>query len=139
MMKKIQLIISFFISIGIFSQNQQLDFGDFPRPIPSTSYNVTYQEMPMTTATGVPNISIPLGGISSQGDKISENITLSYNPYNVNDEDFVSEAGLGWTLFSGGVISRQIVGGSDEQFDNTAASNYNINALIVTLAFIFTL
>lgn len=127
-MKKIQLIISFFISIGIFSQNQQLDFGDFPRPIPSTSYNVTYQEMPMTTATGVPNISIPLGGISSQGDKISENITLSYNPYNVNDEDFVSEAGLGWTLFSGGVISRQIVGGLDEQFDNTAASNYNINA-----------
>lgn len=82
----------------------------------------------MTTATGVPNISIPLGGISSQGDKISENITLSYNPYNVNDEDFVSEAGLGWTLFSGGVISRQIVGGLDEQFDNTAASNYNINA-----------
>lgn len=128
MMKKLQLIIYLFISIGIFSQNQQLDFGDFPRPIPSTSYNVTYQEMPTSTATGVPNISIPLGGISSQGDKISENITLAYNPYNVNDEDFVSEAGLGWTLFSGGTISRQVVGGLDEQFDNTATGNYQINS-----------
>jgi len=127
-MKKLQLIIYLFISIEIFSQNHQLDFGDFPRPIPSTSYNVTYQEMPRSTATGVPNISIPLGGLSSQGDKIGENITLSYNPYNVNDEDFVSDVGLGWTLFSGGSISRQIVGGLDEQFDNTAASNYNLNS-----------
>lgn len=126
-MKKIQLIISFFISIGIFSQNQQLNYDEFPKPVPSVSYNATYQEMPVSTATGIPNISIPVGGISSQGDKISENLTLSYNPYNVNDNDFVSEVGLGWTLFSGGTISRQIVGGLDEFFDNASASNYNLN------------
>lgn len=127
MMKKIQLIISFFISIGIFSQNQQLNYDEFPKPVPSVSYNATYQEMPVSTATRIPNISIPVGGISSQGDKISENLTLSYNPYNVNDNDFVSEVGLGWTLFSGGTISRQIVGGLDEFFDNASASNYNLN------------
>lgn len=127
-MKKIQLLIYLFISIGIFSQTQQINFGDFPKPVPSTSYTSTYQEMPISTATGVPNISIPLGGISSQGDKIAENLTLSYNPYNVNDEDFVGEAGLGWTLFSGGAISRQIVGDLDEQFDNTSLYNYKVNA-----------
>lgn len=113
--------------IKVFSQGQQLSFGDLPRPVPSTSYNVTYQEMPMSTATGIPDISIPLGGISSQGDKISESIILSYNPYNVNDEDFVGEVGLGWTLFSGGSISRQIINGLDEVFDNASHSDYNLN------------
>jgi len=126
-MKNLQLIIYLFISIGTFSQSQQLNFGDFPKPVPSTSYKATYQEMPMSTATGVPNISIPIGGISSQGDKITENITLSYNPYNVNDEDFVSEAGLGWTIFSGGTISRQIAGDLDELYDNASTGNYSVN------------
>lgn len=127
MMKKLQKITFLLMSIGIFAQSQQINFGDLPRPIPSTSYNVTYQEMPMSTATGVPNISIPLGGISSQGEKIREDLTLSYNPYNVNNEDFVSDVGFGWSLFSGGSISRQIVGGLDELFDNASASNYNLN------------
>jgi len=81
----------------------------------------------MSTATGVPNITVPVGGISALGDKISENIVMSYNPYNVNDEDFVGEVGLGWTLFSGGNISRQIINGLDEVFDNTSQSNYNLN------------
>lgn len=113
--------------MGIFAQSQQINFGDLPRPIPSTSYNVTYQEMPMSTATGVPNISIPLGGISAQGGKMREDLKLSYNPYNVNNEDFVSDAGWGWSLFSGGSISRQIVGGLDELFDNASSSNYYLN------------
>lgn len=126
-MRKLQIIICLFLCIKIFCQGSQLSFGDLPRPVPSTSYNVTYQEMPMSTATGIPDISIPIGGISSQGDKISENIILSYNPYNVNNEDFVGEVGLGWTLFSGGSISRQIIGGLDELYDNTSASNYNVN------------
>lgn len=127
MMKKIQLFLCLLLCIEIFSQGQQLSFGDLPRPVPSTSYNLTFQEMPISTATGIPSISIPVGSISAQGDKISENIILSYNPYNVNSEDFVGEVGLGWTLFSGGSISRQIINGLDEVFDNASQSNYNLN------------
>lgn len=125
-MRKIQ-IICLFITTLFFSQSQQLNYGDLPKPVPSTSYNATYQEMSASTATGVPYISLPLAGISSHDEAISENIMLSYNPYNVNNEDFVSEVGLGWTLFSGGSISRQIIGSLDELFDNASASNYNIN------------
>ncbi|UPQ77342.1 hypothetical protein [Chryseobacterium nepalense] len=127
-MKKLQLLLYFLLSIEIFSQAQQLNFGDLPRPIPSTSYSTTYQEMPTSTATGVPNISIPVGGISAQGDKISEDIILSYNPYNVNNEDFVSEVGLGWTLFCGGNISRQIIGNLDELYDDVAHPDYSVNS-----------
>lgn len=112
-MRKLQ-IICLFITALCFAQSQQLSYGDLPKPVPSVSYNATYQEMPASTATGVPNISLPLAGISSHDEAISENIILSYNPYNVNNEDFVSEVGLGWTLFSGGIISRQIVNGLDD-------------------------
>ncbi|WP_144284010.1 hypothetical protein [Chryseobacterium echinoideorum] len=126
-MRKIQLIYIFITTLA-YSQSQQLNFGDFPKPVPSASYTTTYQEMPVSTASGVPDISIPLAGIPSHDQSISENISLSYNPYNVNNEDFVSDVGLGWTLFSGGIISRQIVGDLDELFDNSSSPNYNVNA-----------
>ena len=109
------------------AQQQQLNYGDFPQPVPSVSSLSSYQEAPVAMATGIPAINIPISGLPSSDNNISQNLTISYNPNNVNDDQYISDVGLGWTLLSGGVISRTIVEGLDEQFDNSSAGNYNKN------------
>lgn len=130
-MKNYRILI--LLTIALFCKNlnlnaqQQINYGDFPQPVPSVSSLSTYQEAPIGMATGVPDIKLPITNLSSTNSYVSQNLTLSYNPNNVNDEQFIGEVGLGWTLFSGGVVSRTIVNGLDEMFDNSSAGNYNKN------------
>lgn len=111
------------ISQMYFAQ-QQINYGDFSNPVPSVSAMANYQETPVSIATGLPSITIPLLNISSTDKNISESVGLSYNVNTITEGEFVSEVGLGWTKFSGGVISRTIISGLDERFDNAGTGNY---------------
>ncbi|KFE98468.1 hypothetical protein IX39_13605 [Chryseobacterium formosense] len=124
------LISGLLALIGVFSNlfaQQQISYGDFSNPVPSVSSIAKYQETPVALATGLPNITLPIVSISSTDKNISENLTLSYNPNTASEGEFINQVGLGWTLFSGGVISRLIVSGLDERFDNSQTGNYTQN------------
>lgn len=63
-------------------------------------------------STGTANISIPL--YSFNVDKLNLPINLSYNSNGIKVEEGSGNAGTGWSLLMGGVITRQINGQPDE-------------------------
>lgn len=103
---------------------QQVNFGDFSRPVPSVSSLATYANTPVSNATGLPDISFPLLGLPTYNSGMNLNVGLSYNPMNVSESEPASQVGRGWTLFAGGVISRSIENDIDEMYDDTTNGNY---------------
>lgn len=125
-MKKIYLIAcmaSALISQQVTAQ-QEFNFGDFPKPVPSVSSLPTYTDSPVSIATGVPDIKLPLLELPTNDKNFSMSLVLQYHSRNVNEQEPASDVGIGWSLFAGGVISREIISGLDEKFDNASASNY---------------
>ena len=129
-MKKIIRLLS--IGTGmLFSTLQaqsEVNFGDFPKPVPSVSSLATYTNTPTSNATGIPDISFSLLSLPSYNNGANLSTGISYNPMNVSESEPVSEVGRGWTLFAGGVISRSIENDVDEMFDDSNAGNYYKNS-----------
>lgn len=128
-MKKIYACIGLAVLSWNLSAQQQfqgVNFGDMPKPVPSVSSFSTYTDTPASPATGIPAISIPLLSLPGDGGS-ALSLALSYNPLNASGEEPGSEAGTGWSVFKGGVISRQINGTIDEAFQNPSHPNYEKN------------
>ncbi len=119
------------ISMGIVSSctwaQNEINFGDFSKPVPSVSSMATYTNGGDANATGIPDITIPLLQLPTINNTIPLNLSLSYNPLNVSQEEAASQVGTGWSLFSGGVISRSIVNDIDELYDNPNQQDYYKN------------
>lgn len=108
-MKKIQLsIFALSLMYTTFSaQNASL-------PEPTTGSLSNYVNTAISPATGVPNIGIPIYQLESSNKKFPVNISLSYHVYNAKSNVPASEAGQGWSLFTSGVITRQVSNDVDE-------------------------
>ncbi|MCQ4138773.1 hypothetical protein [Chryseobacterium sp. EO14] len=132
-MKKIVTLlylIAGIVSVPLWGQQQpitDINFGDLPRPVPSVSSLISYTEAPVSLATGVPNIKFPLLGLSSIDKNIGTSLALQYHPLNMNGEEAGSEVGIGWSMFAGGVISREIVDELDERYDDAGWTAYKKN------------
>ncbi|WP_187478178.1 hypothetical protein [Amniculibacterium sp. G2-70] len=131
-MKIKRIILSVFIcvlgnTIQAQQQVQELNFGEFSKPVPSVSSLSTYVNTPMSIATGIPEISLPLASIPTFNKELKVGAYLSYHVGNVNESESASEVGIGWSLLTGGVISREIIGEIDEKFDDTSAAGYQKN------------
>lgn len=125
MIKRILLIIIGFFPLIIFAQ---INLGDLPKPVPSESSLSTFYNAPISKATGVPDISLPLFNLSSYDEKVSANLLLQYHPNtSATEDELISEVGLGWSFIKGGVISREINGEVDEDKDNQASYQYYKN------------
>ncbi|WP_223600689.1 hypothetical protein [Chryseobacterium sp. GVT01B] len=111
----------------LYAQQQQVNFGDSSRPVPSVSSLATYTNTPISNATGIPDTSFPLLGLPTYNNETSLNVGLSYNPMNVSESEPASQVGRGWSLFAGGVISRSIENDIDEMLDNSNSNNYYQN------------
>ncbi len=81
------------------------------RPSPQAVGLGRFGDWPVSTYTGVPNISIPLHTISYRD--ISIPISVNYHASGIRVEDEASPIGLGWSLNAGGMISRTIHGEDD--------------------------
>lgn len=108
----------------LYAQQQQVNFGDFSRPVPSVSSLATYSNTPISNATGLPDISFPLLGLPTSNNDVSLNVGLSYNAMNVSQNEPANQSGTGWSVFAGGVISRSIENNIDEMYDDTSNGNY---------------
>ena len=100
----------------------------FLPPSPQAAALARYGEYPVTLATGVPEISIPLYKIKL-GD-YSLPISISYHASGIKVDDVASTVGLGWVLNAGGAISRTVVGAPDlkenrNETEDTLYRSYN--------------
>lgn len=81
-------------------------------PSPTASNLGLYGEIPVSEYTGTPNISIPLYEFKSKSFTIP--VTLSYHASGIRPELHPGPTGLGWTLLTGGVITREVRSLPDE-------------------------
>ncbi|MCE7864497.1 MAG: hypothetical protein DYG99_13225 [Bacteroidetes bacterium CHB5] len=98
-------------------------------PSPHASALAKYGNIPVSTYTGLPDISIPIYEIKTRD--VSVPITLSYHASGIKVSEEASRVGLGWVLNAGGVISRNVVNKDDFLEDVTAyLSSNNISPVI---------
>lgn len=83
----------------------------FP-PRPETKMFQRYGDYPVDFSTGIPQISIPVYEISSG--KLKLPITLTYHASGFKPSDPSGLVGLGWSLNTGGLISRTVQSDPDE-------------------------
>ncbi len=110
-MKRLSLLVVFTLSILYSISIEAQDLPQVILPSPEAQAFAKYGNIPVSTYTGVPNISIPLYTVQ-QGD-ISVPINLSYHASGVKVDEEASTVGLGWVLNAGGIISRSVYGDDD--------------------------
>src|SRR5262245_52897899 len=91
-------------------------------PAPDVANLQRYGDLPISTYTGTPSISIPLYEVKSWD--ISVPISISYNASGIRVADEAGRVGLGWVLNAGGAISRNIIGKDD--WDNYHSQTHEI-------------
>jgi len=91
------------------------------RPSPNAIALGQYGEIPVSLFTGVPQIDVPIKTIGDA--KINVPISLSYHSAGFRPDVHPSWVGLGWSLNSGGVITREVRGIADE---NNSISALNL-------------
>ncbi len=88
-----------------------------PKPVPlspNAASFIKYGNYEVSHYTGLPEISIPLATATSG--KISIPIFLRYHAGGIKYQDQASWVGLGWSIASGGQVSRQINGHPDGSY-----------------------
>lgn len=107
---------------------------DYLPPSPEAQEFIKYGEYPVGMYTGVPNISIPLYTITAKEVQIP--ISLSYHASGIQVDQIASWAGLGWSLSTGGSISKIPRGiPDDEGFGFLLSTLPELNALVYDFDF----
>ena len=96
------------ISFNVFSQ----ELPQIVPPSPNAAALAKYVEMPVSTTTGIPNISVPIYTINEG--QISLPINLSYHAGGIKVEEIASWVGLGWSLNAGVLVRRTTKGLPDD-------------------------
>lgn len=86
--------------------------GRYTPQSPQTASLLKYTEFPVSPATGIPNIDIPIYTIEWDG--VSIPISISYHASGIKVNDVASPVGLGWVLNAGGVIGCSKNGARDD-------------------------
>ena len=106
-------IIGWLCLSNTLAQNKNDYLGRSPiPPSPEAAALGKYGDIPVSYYTGIPEINIPLTEISDG--KLTLPISLSYHSGGHRVEEVGSWVGLGWTLNSGGVVTRVVRGFPDE-------------------------
>lgn len=121
-------MVSCILSQHLAAQQQaDFNFGELPRPVPTVSSLASYNNVSQSNATGLPEISIPLLQLPSRSKNIQLGLSLSYNLLNIDRDEPAADIGTGWSLFGGGVISRNIVDDLDEMYYDVTLNGYKKN------------
>lgn len=113
---------------SLISLSGAQDLQQVIRPSPEAAALGKYGEIPVSTYTGVPDITIPLYTI--QDGELTVPISLSYHAGGNKVEEEASWVGLGFSLNSGGVITRAIRGYDDLKIVGGSYTGYYHNQLL---------
>lgn len=86
------------------------------KPEPSIASLMRFEEIPVSNYTGIPNINVPCFSLPTRSKDISLDFSLAYHPSSVGISEEAGQCGIGWSLFSGGAISRTATQKPDELF-----------------------
>lgn len=101
-------------STDYVSFNPTLD-NVFP-PSPNAAALGKFTDIPVSPATGIPSISVPVYNYSNKSNGLNLNISLDYHAGGIRVDEMASNVGIGWALNCGGVISRTVRGIYDEMY-----------------------
>ncbi|WP_426480384.1 hypothetical protein [Chryseobacterium sp. R2ACT005] len=124
-MKKTFLWLVCFLCYALYNGQSQNDA--VVRPTPSIAGLSTYNTVPVSVQTGIPEISYPFISLETASKLVNINLGLSYHAANTSAIDRTSEVGKGWVFLSGGSISREIFEDFDESFDDSGFHAYQKN------------
>ncbi|UCA61238.1 hypothetical protein KB553_06835 [Chryseobacterium rhizoplanae] len=117
-MKKIIVMLALLSASIHYSQ---IGIGNDPGPrgiaSPAMASIAKYSDMPVSLASGTPEIGIPLLTIPLADKGINYPLSLNYNLENLSKSKTAGDVGAGWTFFGTGVIFKKIIDGLDECFD----------------------
>ncbi|QHS56511.1 hypothetical protein GWR56_13540 [Mucilaginibacter sp. 14171R-50] len=106
------LILSCFLSLNLMAQSNENFIPNVFSKSPAAASFTKYGDYPTNLSSGLPGISIPLYTVESGGLQVP--ITLSYHASGVKVDQAATWVGLGWSLSSGGSISRTVYGLPDD-------------------------
>ncbi len=106
----------------------QSTIGRYTPQSPQTASLLKYTEFPVSPATGIVNIDIPVYTIELDGVRVP--ISLSYHASGIKVNDVASPVGLGWVLNAGGVIGCSKNGARDDFSDRTVKSSSEFKELL---------
>lgn len=113
-MKKLMFFVVLISAIGLCdAQSSPTDYPTVVPPPPTVASLMRFEEVPVDYYTGQPNITIPLGNIPINKD-LSYPIALQYNTQALRVEERSGWTGTGFSMATGGVITRTIQGVPDE-------------------------
>src|SRR5690606_17280608 len=116
-MKKLFSVFIFGVLV-IYNTGYSQQLPTVVPPSPEAAQLGKYVETPVSYYNGTANISIPLLEINVDGIVVS--INISYHSKGVQVGEIASRVGMGWTLNTGGAITRQIRGKADDYSVNGA-------------------
>ena len=109
------LILSIILSVSFsniaISQISELTGNESMVPSPNSSNLMSFVESQVSYSHGLPVIQMPIHTLESS--KLSTNVGLSYHAGGIKVNQVASSVGLGWSLITGGSISRMVMGRSD--------------------------
>lgn len=114
-MKNIVPFLSLLVSLSLGAQ--QTGLPEIIPPSPTVANLMAFEEVPVDTYTGQPNIAIPLYS-KAIGRNMSINASLRYHTSGIKIDNISGWTGTGWSLDIGGVISRTVRGTPDEEIGN---------------------
>lgn len=116
-MKTKILLLMYFFSTILYSQQQSPEIKpELPNvipPSPTVAALMKFEEIPVSNYTGIPDISIPIHTLNLSKN-LKLNVALKYHTNNIKVKDIASDVGLGWSLQTGGSITRTVRGIPDE-------------------------
>ncbi len=105
------------------SENQSSNYPNVIPPDPISAEFQKYLGYPVSHATGLPQINIPL--YTMNAGNMSIPFSLSYHASGIKVEQQMGIIGLGWSLFPGCKITRTIMGKPDDQFPTNDIRDLN--------------
>ncbi len=105
----------YFLSIlsgNLYAQPVNNLVKDVVMPPPNAAALGKYGDVPIDYSSGTPSISIPIHTLKEGS--VSLPITLNYHPSGIKVAELASWVGLGWSLDVGGMVSRTVLGITDE-------------------------
>ncbi len=119
MKQAILILINLLVILNLYAQEEGADYFDpFSKeqilpPSPSVASLGKFGDIPVSTYTGIPNISIPIWNVQSKS--LSLPISVNYHSGGLKVDEVAGWVGIGWALNAGGVISRTVYGKPDDQ------------------------
>ncbi|WP_397301580.1 hypothetical protein [Nonlabens ulvanivorans] len=122
-------LIFSFVHFNLFAQSNQSIGFTLPEVIkssPTTSSLMSIEELDVNQYTGQPNIDLPL--FNKKILDLNYNLALRYNSSGIRVKELSGWVGTGWSLETGGAISRSVIGLPDE-LEDLNKNLYGINKL----------